>query len=178
VIEIRLERPEDRPRSIAIERQAFGGSQEAAIVEAVRDLEGSFALVADEEGGPLGHVQLSRAWIGDEPVLALGPIGVVPARQGEGIGSALVRAALDTSRDRGEIAVILLGSPAFYPRFGFRAGSSFGLRNPFTGTQEDGFVVAEEDFMIAPLGERAGFAGDVRWHLAFGEPVEAREDPR
>ena len=50
-----------------------------AIVEAVRDEEGSFALVAEEDGELVGHIQLSRAWVGENPLLALGPIGVVPA---------------------------------------------------------------------------------------------------
>ena len=95
------------------------------------------------------------------PVLSLGPIGVAVRRQG--IGSALaLEAALDASRDRGETAVILLGSQAFYPRFGFRPGATFGLRNPYAGVQDAGFVVQEEDFMIAPLGEGdPSFSGEV-----------------
>ncbi len=52
--------------------------------------------------------------------------------------------------------MILLGSPAFYPRFGFVPGSAFGLRNPFAGVQPDGFVVAEEDFMLRPARRSAG----------------------
>jgi putative acetyltransferase len=144
---------------------------EVAIVLAVRDLEGSFALVAEDRGQIIGHVQVSRAWIGEEPVVALGPIGVLPERQGAGVGSALVEAALDEARRRGESAVILLGSPAFYPRFGFVAGTELGLANPFTGIREGGFVVREEDFMVAPLHERSrSLSGPVRWHPAFGEP--------
>ena len=50
----------------------------------MRDLEGSFALVAEDDGGIVGHVQMSRAWIGETPALSLGPIGVLPARQAEG----------------------------------------------------------------------------------------------
>ena len=170
---IRPELDADRERSLEIERAAFGRPDEAIIAEVVRDLEGSFALVAEEDGGIVGHVQMSRAWIGETPVLSLGPIGVLPARQAEGIGSALVRASLDASRERGETAVILLGSPAFYPRFGFRPGSRFGLRNPYAGVQEKRFVVQEDDFMIALVGEGdPSFAGTVRWHPAFGEPVE------
>jgi predicted N-acetyltransferase YhbS len=70
--------------------------------------------------------------------------------------------------------VILLGSPAFYPRFGFEPGSRYGLKNPFAGVQEDGFVVKKEDFMIAPLDERAKtLRGPVRRHAAFSSPVEA-----
>ena len=133
MMRIRPELATDREVSLEVEREAFGEPEEAAIVEVVRDLDGSFALVADDDGAIVGHVQMSRAWIGVEPVLSLGPIGVLPARQGEGIGSSLVRAALQAARERGETAVILLGSQAFYPRFGFRAGSTFGLREPVRG---------------------------------------------
>jgi putative acetyltransferase len=161
---IRLEELADREASLEIERSAFATEEEPAIVEAVRDLEGSFALVAEEDGRVVGHVQFSRAWIGDTPVLALGPIGVRPDRQRNGIGSALIAAGLRESRDRAELAVILLGSPRFYPRFGFEPGAASGLQNPFAG-------VPEEDFMVARLDERAGsMSGVVRWHPSFAEP--------
>ena len=138
----------------------------------VRDLEGSFALVAEKDGQIVGHVQLSRAWVGETPVIALGPIGVRPDRQGRGIGSRLVRSGLEEAAGRAEPAVILLGDRAWYPRFGFEPALTYGLRNPFAGMGEDDFVVAEEDFMLAPLDERArSLAGPVRWHQAFGQPV-------
>jgi putative acetyltransferase len=169
---VRIEEQQDRRVSLEIETLAFGGPEEAAIVERVRDEDGSFALVAVDGELVVGHVQLSRAWIGEQAVLALGPIGVHPDRQGVGIGSSLVPAALDEARRRGEVAVILLGSPDFYPRFGFRPASRWGLRNAFTGLQEDGF-------MLAPLVDPApSFAGEVRWHPAFGQPVEAPDEPR
>jgi predicted N-acetyltransferase YhbS len=118
-MEIRPERPQDRDRSLEIEQLAFGSDEEVAIVEGVRDDVGSFALVAELDGELVGHVQLTRAWIGENAVLALGPIGVLPDRQGLGIGSALMWAALEAAKANGEAAVILLGSQAFYPRFGF-----------------------------------------------------------
>ncbi len=166
---IRIELPSDRDASLDIERTAFGGDTEAAIVVAVRDEEGSFALVAEEATEVVGHVQLSRAWVGADPVLALGPVAVTPDRQGRGIGRALIDAAAVEARSRGEIAIVLLGDPCFYPRFGYLPATRYGLRNPFTGGQPDGFVVAEEDFMILPLDERASeLSGEVRWHPAFG----------
>jgi putative acetyltransferase len=169
-VEIRPEEPRDRDASVELERLAFGSDEEPGIVEAVRDEDGSFALVAEEDGAIVGHVQFSRAWIGETAVLALGPVGVLPDRQGRGIGSNLIRGGLEEARSRGETAVILLGDPEFYPRFGFEPASAFGLANPFAGVRPDGFEIAEEDFMIARLSE-AELTGEVRWHPAFGEPT-------
>jgi putative acetyltransferase len=166
---VRLEEQGDRDASLEIERRAFRQGDEPEIVVSVRDEEGSFALVAEEYGALVGHVQLSRAWVGESAVLALGPIGVEPDHQRRGIGQALVEAALIQAAGRGEIAVILLGDPAYYGRLGFLPAAVFGLRNPFTGTTPDGFVIAEEDFMLAPLADGAQeLVGDVRWHPAFG----------
>jgi putative acetyltransferase len=167
---VRAEEPRDRDASLEVERLAFGSDEERDIVVAVRDEEGSFALVAEADGEVVGHVQFSRAWIGETAVLALGPVGVLPDRQRRGIGSELIRAGLAESRSRGEAAVILLGDPAFYPRFGFEPGSALGLANPYAGVRPDGFEIAEEDFMVAMLAD-ARLAGQLRWHPAFGEPV-------
>lgn len=165
---VRLESPDDRAASLEVERAAFEGPVEPAIVEAVRDLEGSFALVADDDGAVVGHVQMSRAWVGETAILALGPIGVTPLRQRRGIGSGLVRAALDEARRRGETAVILLGAPAYYGRFGFGPAAALGLANPFAGVSEDGFQIDEEDFQVVVLERSTVLEGEVRWHPSFG----------
>jgi putative acetyltransferase len=170
-LSIRLERSSDRDDSLDVERLAFGEEAEVDIVRVVRDEVDSFALVAERAGELLGHVQLSRAWVGSDPVLALGPIGVRPVVQGQGIGSELVRGALDEARRRDGRAVILLGSQQFYPRFGFEPATTWGLRNPFTGETGSGFVIQEEDFMLSALDDRCGsLHGTVRWHPAFGQP--------
>jgi putative acetyltransferase len=175
VVLIRPEEPRDRDAALEVERLAFGSEEESNIVVAVRDEDGSFGLVAQEAGDVVGHVQFSRGWIGERAVVALGPVGVRPDRQARGIGSDLIRAGLEEARRRGEVAVMLLGSPAFYPRFGFVAGATLGLSNPFTGVDAGGFEIAEEDFMITTLGDVV-LAGEVRWHPAFGEPVEGPTD--
>ena len=167
---VRLEASSDRQASIEVERAAFGRPLEAAIAEAVRDEPGSFAFVADDRGEVVGHVQMSRAWVGEAAVLALGPIGVSPDRQGKGIGSCLVRAALEEARRLDETAVILLGDPAYYGRFGFVSASRYGLRSPYAGTEEEISEIEAEAFQIAPVDEERAerLAGDVRWHAAFG----------
>ena len=65
---------------------------------------------------------------------------------------------------------MLLGSPAFYPRFGFVPASTFGLKNPYAGVAEGGSEIAEEDFMVARLDAASlTLEGPVRWHPAFDE---------
>jgi putative acetyltransferase len=171
-VRVRPEEPADRAAALEVERQAFGQDDEPAIVEAVRDEEGSFALVADDDGEVVGHVQLSRAWIGETALLLLGPVGVLPERQRRGIGSALMRAVLEEARARREPAVILFGDPAYYRRFGFDPGVTVGVPNPYAGrTLPDGTVVTEDNFLLAALDEGAGsLRGEVRCHPALTLP--------
>lgn len=170
---VRPERIEDHEASIEVERAAFAQADEAAVVAAVRGEPGSFAFVAeDDDGRVVGHVQCSVGHVGAEEILALGPIGVTPERQGQGIGRALVEAPIEEARARGAFAMILLGSPTFYGRFGFEPAANVGLANPYTGVQDDGFAIAEDDFQLLAFDERASsLHGDVRWHRAFGEPT-------
>ena len=169
---VRLARHADREPVLGIERRAFGRSEEADIAAAVWDEPGSFGLVAEDGDALVGHVQFSAAMIGNDEVLALGPIGVLPEHQSRGVGRALIEAGVAEARARKAVAVVLLGAPALYGRFGFQPGTSFGLLNPYAGAVENGFVVAEEDFQVLPLDERAGsLHGEVLWHPAFGEPT-------
>lgn len=87
-VAIRLERAKDRDAAVEVERRTFASDEEHGIVEALRDEDGSFTLVAEEDGAVVGHVRCSRARAGDDDVVAFGPIGVLPERQGMGIGSA------------------------------------------------------------------------------------------
>lgn len=83
-------------------------------------------------GTVAGHVLCTRAHLGPraDPVLGLGPVGVVPAHQGRGVGSALVHAVLGAADARHEPLVALLGEPSFYRRFGFLPAAALGIEAP------------------------------------------------
>jgi len=100
---------------------------------AAGDIIEPLTLVAELDGEPVGHVACSTAMIDDVEVAALGPIGVLPEHQGNGIGSALVREALAAADGLGYAVMILLGSTAFYSRFGFVAASGLGIESPNPG---------------------------------------------
>jgi putative acetyltransferase len=92
--------------------------------------------------------------------LALAPLAVTPARQRQGIGSQLVREGLRACAAAGHRIVVVLGHPAYYPRFGFSAALARPLKAPFSG----------ESFMAAELvpGALPGVAGEVRYPPPFG----------
>ncbi|MDX8145572.1 N-acetyltransferase [Lentzea sp. BCCO 10_0061] len=127
---IRRETPADIDAIRAVTDLAFKNGPEATLIDWLRADEGwipEFSLVEDEV---LGHVVCTRGYIDEVPVLGLGPIAVHPSHQRVGIGSALVHAVLGAAEARGERAVILLGDPRYYSRFGFRLASEFGITPP------------------------------------------------
>jgi putative acetyltransferase len=133
---IRPEQAGDEDAIRLVETAAFGRELEAKIVD---DLRGSPAFIPDlslvaedDDGAVVGHVLVSRGHVepSGEPILLLGPIGVLPERQGQGIGRALVEAALEGARRLGASCVALIGEPAYYERFGFVHAEPLGVLPP------------------------------------------------
>ena len=90
--------------------------------------EHSFTALTD--GRVVGHVTASQATVATDPVVAVGPIGVLPDHQGTGIGSALMDALL-AAADAGDVPlIVLLGAPQYYSRFGFRPAMELGVIPP------------------------------------------------
>ena len=96
----------------------------------------ALSLVATGPAGDVtGHVLCTRGYVGDVPVLALGPLGVRPDRQRAGVGSALMHAVLGAGDALGEPLVALLGDPGYYARFGFRLGREYQITPPVASWQ-------------------------------------------
>lgn len=128
-MQIRSERPGDAGAIHALTRAAFAEAPHSShteqyIVDALRAA-GALAvsLVAEDADGIVGHVAVSPVQLSDGSPgwYGLGPISVAPGRQGQGIGGALMRAAVEVLRARGANGCVLLGDPGYYGRFGFRA---------------------------------------------------------
>ena len=88
------------------------------------------SLVAVADGEVVGHAVATRGTLAGRPALGLGPVSVSPARQRDGVGSALMHAILGAADAMGEPLVVLLGSPAYYGRFGFVPASTLGIEAP------------------------------------------------
>lgn len=144
-VAVRPEREGDQAAIRAVVAAAFGRSDEADLVDALRAsvawLPG-LSLVAAEDEAVVGHVLFTRATIGGaHPALALAPLAVEPSCQGRGIGGALVRGGLAAARSLGERIVVVLGHPSYYPRFGFEPAVPRGLTSVFArGAHADSFM--------------------------------------
>jgi putative acetyltransferase len=109
------------------------GDGEALLVEQLRaDGDVVAELVAFRAEALVGHALFSRAAASPDlcAVAALAPVAVRHDLQGQGIGAALIRAGLQDCARQGFAAVIVLGEPEYYGRFGFRATA---LQSPYAG---------------------------------------------
>ena len=137
---IRRETPADQAAIHAVHSEAFRRETgvtpvEAPLVDELRaegDLINALSLVAVRDGEVVGHVCCSRARVGEDTTAAvgLGPLGVLPAHQKSGVGSALVHAVVAAADARGHGVVVLLGNPAYYSRFGFVTASDLSITAP------------------------------------------------
>jgi putative acetyltransferase len=91
----------------------------------------ALSLVAVTPAGEvIGHVLGTRGHVGQDPVVALGPLAVRPDRQQNGVGSALMHAVLGAADALGEPLAALLGDPAYYRRFGFELSTVYQITPP------------------------------------------------
>jgi putative acetyltransferase len=135
---IRAETANDIEAIRSVNREAFGGEDEARLVDALRaGGHVRLSLVAELDGQVVGHVLFSELAIDSEsrsvPALALAPMAVLPAHQNQGIGSSLIRAGLEMCRERGHHIVIVRGHKDYYARFGFSAKLALSLESVYAG---------------------------------------------
>jgi putative acetyltransferase len=164
-IVVRDEAPRDHAAVRAIHAAAFGRAAEADLVDALRaQAQPCVSIVAEVDGTVTGHIMFSPVTADGHPqarLMGLAPLAVLPAHQRRGIGSVLVRAGLDRCTALGIQAVVVLGHPAYYPRFGFAPASRWGIRCVYDAP--------EEAFMLLELrpGALRGVQGTARYHPAF-----------
>lgn len=147
MINIRTETTQDVAAVRRINQLAFGQPLEANLVDALRkNARPQISLVATNGEDVVGHIFFSRVTLEpDQPhlsIMGLAPMGVLPNLQRHGIGSQLVRAGLTECDQLGCDAVVVLGHPEFYPRFGFIPASRKGLRCEYP-VPDDVFMVLE-----------------------------------
>lgn len=129
---VRLAEARDRDAIRDVEERAFGGMGEATLVDSLVAADDAvLELVAERDGGIIGHILFSRVFVeaGDNrfPGVALAPAGVLPEWQGKGVGRALIEAAHERLQSAGERLSVVLGNPAYYGRFGYEHRRAAGF---------------------------------------------------
>jgi putative acetyltransferase len=164
---IRAEQEKDWAAVHAVEASAFETSTEARLVAMLRHrAQPVVSLIAEDDGEIVGHIIFSPVSLSGHDhlkIAGLGPMAVLPKHQRKGVGSTLVRAGLEQCKQLGFGAVVLVGHPDFYPRFGFGPGSRFNIACEFE--------VPAETFMVLELQPEflTNTSGTIKYHPAFSE---------
>ena len=150
----------------AVNAAAFESDAETNLVDSLRQqsVDPFLSLVAELDGRIVGHILFTPVQVvgvSSWDAIALAPMSVLPEFQRTGIGSKLVHAGLQACRAVGHDVVFVLGHPEYYPRFGFRRMSEFGITCEFDAP--------DDVLMVAELrdGAIAGRTGEVRYHPLF-----------
>jgi putative acetyltransferase len=117
------------------------------------------ALVAEGGGEVIGHIMLTKTNITSDKskyeTLFLGPISVILKYRNKGVGSKLIIESLKAAKAMGFASIVLVGDPAYYHRFGFKASINFGIRHVLDIPEEN--VMACELFPKALHGTSGTF---------------------
>lgn len=149
----------------ALVATAFPTTAEAALVHAMRRRdELATSLVAEEDGVVVGHVAWSPVTLESAAIKASGlaPVAVAASHRRRGVAAALIQAGLEARRAAGDELTVVLGDPAYYGRFGFRAASELGLVDEYGGG--DAFQALQLREGAAPPAGRK-----VRYGAAFAD---------
>lgn len=148
MISIREESPADAAGIQRVLESAFEKTTEADLVDRLRVNGGAaLSLVAEDGERIVGHALFTTVTLGTRPRpiegMGLGPLAVLPEFQKRGIGGKLIRDGARRLHEYGCPYIVVLGSPDYYPRFGFEPASRFHVRCEWD--------VPEGAFMLLPL---------------------------
>lgn len=164
---IRSEKKEDIERIWQINVEAFGTEVEANLVNSLRSSGvSSISLVCEQNNEVVGHILFTKVELmGDNSglrLMGLAPMAVIPEFQNKGIGSSLVEAGIELCISDDYDAIVVLGYPEYYGKFGFVPSVKYGIKSEFE--------VPDDVFMLLELKENSlkGRHGTIRYHEAFG----------
>ncbi|MEG4054378.1 MULTISPECIES: N-acetyltransferase [unclassified Microcoleus] len=163
---IRTEKPEDLESVRQVNMAAFGRENEANLVDRLRGIASTFSFVAVQSDRIVGHIFFSPVVVEGKcssnlSILGLAPVAVLPEYQRQGIGTLLIQHGLEECRRSGFQAVVVLGHPDFYSRFGFIPASRKSLKCEYD--------VPDEAFMVLELesGALEDCSGTVKYRSEF-----------
>ena len=163
---IREEQPSDIKKIREVNSEAFETKAEAKLVNTLRNSGCTYiSLVAETETNIVGHILFTPVELSGDvnklKIMGLAPMAVLSQYQNKGIGSKLVAAGLELCKLKGYDAIVVLGHPNYYPRFGFVPSVEFDIKSEYE--------VPDDVFMILELVPDAlkGHKGIIKYHEEF-----------
>ena len=168
-MKIRDEQASDIERIWEVNAEAFETEEEAHLINALRNSGCTYISLVAEAGtnteiNVIGHILFTPVELsGDNKlkIMGLAPMAVFSQHQNKGIGSSLVEAGLERCKSKGYDAVVVLGHPDYYPKFGFVPSVKYGIKSEYD--------VPDNVFMILELvpGSLENYTGVIKYHDAF-----------
>ena len=163
---IREEQPSDIEKIWEVNSEAFETEAEANLINALRNSGCPYiSLVAENENNIVGHILFTPVELsGDDnklKIMGLAPMAVFSQYQNKGIGSKLVETGLELCKSEGYDAVVVLGHPSYYPKFGFVPSVKYSIKSEYD--------VPDNVFMVLELVPESlkNHAGVIKYHEAF-----------
>ncbi len=164
---IQKEKDFDKEKIWKVNAEAFETEAEANLVNTLRDSGIPFiSLVAEEDEEIVGHILFTPVELIDDDsglkLIGLAPMAVLTKFQKKGIGSQLVKTGIENCSTQGYDAVVVLGHPEYYPKFGFVPSVKYGIKSEYDAP--------DEAFMVLELKESSlkDKNGIIKYHAAFG----------
>ena len=149
-----------------INADAFETEAEANLVNVLRDSGCTFiSLVAEADNKAVGHILFTPVELTENKntlkIIGLAPMAVLHQYQNKGIGSKLVKTGIEHCKSKNYDAIVVLGHPGYYPKFGFVPSVTYGIKSEYE--------VPDEAFMILELVPNSlkDHQGIIRYHELF-----------
>lgn len=166
---IRKEEPKDYNTIYSVVKDAFDSAEhsdgnEQDLVNALRKGDAfipDLSLVAEIDGKIVGHIMFTEARVGQNTVLVLAPLSVLPEYQRKGIGISLIKEGHKIANKLGYKYSIVLGSQEYYQKTGYLPADKFGIK--------PSFEVPNENFMAFKINKNASdIHGIISYAKEFG----------
>ncbi len=165
-MKIREEELTDTEAIWNINVDAFETEAEANLVNVLRDSDCTFiSLVAETDNKAVGHILFTPVELTGNKnklkIIGLAPMAVLQKYQNKGVGSKLVKTGIEYCKSKGYDAIVVLGHPDYYPKFGFVPSATYGIKSEYE--------VPVEAFMILELVPNSlkDHQGIIKYHELF-----------
>ncbi|OZB95291.1 GNAT family N-acetyltransferase [Paenibacillus sp. XY044] len=140
----------------AFENADYSDHDEHHLVDRLRNSRNyipELSLVTEYGDKIVGYILFTEIKVGKQTLIALAPVAVLPEMQSKGIGKRMIMEGHTIAAQLGYKGSVVLGHDKYYPKFGYRKASLYGIEAPFE-VSDDHFMAVE--FVAGGLSDAHG----------------------